>query len=96
MRVTNPGILRTPIPHFLRFYRIIERKCRIIRGFFLLLLWFLRRRIQFSLWECIGQYQQRVGEGDVVLVWHGFWIINRAIFRSPEIYIGGGSQDRVG
>jgi len=66
MNLSYPGLLRAPFLLFSRVYRIVERKCRIVKGLLVGLLDFLRRRILFFQWESMGQYQRGVGIGDVV------------------------------
>jgi hypothetical protein len=96
MNVSHPDLLRAPFLLFSRVYRIVERKCRIVRGFFLAKSCFSRRRMLFFVWESIGQYQRGVEEGDVFGLWRGFWIIKRAYFRSPDFSVGGDPPDRAG
>jgi hypothetical protein len=66
--VTHRGPMGAPFYSFLRFCRIVKRKCRIVRVFrgrfeptFHVVKW------PFFLWVCIGQYQPWIGLG----MWFG-------------------------
>jgi len=94
--ISCTGFLRAPFPLFSRVYRIVERKCRIVRGFFLISLCFFTSENAVFL---MGEYRTVPAGG-----WGGgcgscgtdFGAKTGLIFKSAEISVSGSSLDRAG